>query len=140
LAGILIETTTPHQRTHLTTPQARYCVIGIGVNFKTPDLHTHSLQVSPVGLRDLGSDVSRQQVITHIVSNLTTSLKRFENEGFHGFKASFDKLDCLKGREVYLSDGTSGQCLGVNNRGELLVTQNGHTRSIVSMDVSVRPF
>ncbi len=139
LAGILIETINPTPATPLPTSHARYCVIGIGVNFNTPNLQPHSLQTSPLGLSDLGSDLSRQELITQIVSKLTTTLKLFEREGFLGFKAKFDKLDCLKGREIHLSDGTSGQCLGVNHQGELLILQNGDIRTIVSMDVSVRP-
>ena len=92
-----------------------------------------------MGLSDLGSGLSRQELITQTVSKLTTTLKLFEREGFLGFKTKFDKLDCLKGREIHLSDGTTGQCLGVNHQGELLILQNGDIRTIVSMDVSVRP-
>ena len=139
LAGILIETINPNPDSPFSISQARYCVIGVGVNFNTPDLQTHSLQISPMGLSDLGSGLSRQELITQMVSKLTTTLKLFEREGFLGFKTKFDQLDCLKGREIHLSDGTTGQCLGVNHQGELLVLQNGYIRTIVSMDVSVRP-
>ena len=139
LAGILIETHQPQTDTQLSPPHARYCVIGIGVNFNAPALHTSTPLASPIGLSDLGSPLSRQDVILQVVNKLSVTLKQFETEGFAYFKERFDQVDCLKNRDIFLSDGTTGRCLGVSKHGELLVLQNSEVRTIVSMDVSVRP-
>ncbi len=139
LAGILIETQQPQADTRLSPLHARYCVIGIGVNFNAPALLTSTSLASPIGLCDLGSPLSRQDVILQVVSKLSATLKQFETEGFSCFKERFDQVDFLKNRHIILSDGTTGRCLGVNQHGELLVLQNSEIRTIVSMDVSVRP-
>jgi BirA family biotin operon repressor/biotin-[acetyl-CoA-carboxylase] ligase len=139
LAGILIETINPSVSPIDSTPQARYCVIGVGVNLNTPNLNPETFSTPPIGLWALGSTLSQEDIVLDMAKRLWTSLKIFESEGFAPFKPIFDGLDALINQPIHLSDGTSGLCLGTNNLGELMLLQGEDTRTINSLEVSVRP-
>lgn len=139
LAGILIETINPSLPSSETTPQARYCVIGVGINLNTPHLSLASVSMPPIGLWALGSTLSCQDIVIELAQKLLSSLKRFESEGFAPFKPVFDGLDALIHQSIHLSDGSTGLCLGTNNLGELMFLNGQDTRTINSLEVSVRP-
>ena len=156
LAGILIETLTTHA--HLgashdsksdTSPEqltkstaARYCVVGIGVNLRTPTLHVapSDVQALPaMGLMELGSERTATDIVVELARQLPRTLKRFEVEGFTPFQVKFEELNALKGLDLMLSDGTSGLCHGVNTQGELMLLRNGEIRALHNLELSVRP-
>jgi len=140
VAGILIETVSPSPTLGSSPTSSRYCILGMGVNLHTPQLHTDLPNPQPIGLSSLGGEVSSVDIVKHLAKLLPVSLRRFEREGFAPFKSQFDALNCLQGLDVFLSDGSTGTCQGVNDQGELLLKKNGIVHAHHSMEVSVRPF
>ncbi len=139
LAGILIETINPSSSPCEATRQARYCVIGVGVNLNTPNMRPESVSIAPMGLWALGSTLSGLDIVIEMANKLWFTLKCFEAEGFLPFKPVFDGLDALIHQPIHLSDGSTGLCLGTNHLGELMLLQGEDTRTINSLEVSVRP-
>lgn len=137
LAGILIETV----NTTCTTAQAlRYCVLGVGLNRRTP--HSSVLFGSfppPIGLLELGCSQSEGVLLKPILAELTHALGLFQAQGFKPFRADFDRLDALKHQEITLNAIPAGVALGVSESGELQVQTDGGVQHIVSQEVSVRP-
>ena len=64
---------------------------------------------------------------------------QFSDTGFAPLAPRFAQRDALRGRQVQLSDGTTGLCEGVGWSGELLVHTAAGMQSITSSEVSVRP-
>lgn len=148
MAGILIETLgitqadqTPAQpqglqATAMAAP--RYAVIGMGLNLKPQDLQGTS--VPPANVQEwAGIEVQPQALLEHLLAAVLAAVKQFESEGFAAFHSSFAAWDLLAGRTVGLSDGRVGNCLGVDEQGELLLSVQGALVPVTSGEVSVRP-
>jgi BirA family biotin operon repressor/biotin-[acetyl-CoA-carboxylase] ligase len=129
LAGILIETT---QVLH-----ARYAVIGVGINI-TPR-EAAGLSTPPAWLQELVPGADAQQALLQVAVPLVQAVLRFEAQGWVPFMPAYAARDALAGRAVLLSDGTSGQAQGVDERGALLVHTASGLKKISSAEVSVRP-
>jgi BirA family biotin operon repressor/biotin-[acetyl-CoA-carboxylase] ligase len=138
LAGILIETVSVSNP--LGDSATRYCVLGIGLNRFTPNLSKfEGFYPPPIGLLELGCSMGEDELLERILAELTPTLLQFQTEGFRPFKASFDRLDLLKNREINVNAAPYGVALGVNDRGELQVNTSLGLQSMVSQEVSVRP-
>ncbi|NDP38690.1 MAG: biotin--[acetyl-CoA-carboxylase] ligase [Rhodoferax sp.] len=132
LAGILIETA------NLTdTPEARYAVVGIGINMK-PRAAT-GLSTPPAWLGEVLPGVKAPEALLRIAAPLVRALKVFEANGFSTFQAGFNDRDALGGLAVTLSDGTTGVAQGVDRMGALLVQTVQGLKKITSSEVSLRP-
>lgn len=129
LAGILIETTQVHD--------ARYAVIGAGINITPRD--GAGLATPPAWLQEVEPGMTAPQALQRVVPALVRAVQRFEAQGWAPFQAAYAARDALAGREVVLSDGTSGQARGVDGQGALLVHTSGGLKKISSAEVSVRP-
>jgi BirA family transcriptional regulator, biotin operon repressor / biotin---[acetyl-CoA-carboxylase] ligase len=129
LAGILIETAQ--------IADAVYAVIGVGVNIVPRS--AHGLSTAPAWLQELHPDINAPQALRRLAAPLVLAVKRFEAQGLAPFLASFVSRDALAGRDVNLSDGSSGQARGVDASGALLVHTSTGLRRIGSSEVSVRP-
>ncbi|MEK9803666.1 MAG: biotin--[acetyl-CoA-carboxylase] ligase, partial [Curvibacter sp.] len=70
---------------------------------------------------------------------LVQAVLRFEARGWAPFLPAYAARDVLAGRTVQLSDGSSGQARGVDERGALLVHTAAGLQKISSAEVSVRP-
>ncbi|MFL6692408.1 MAG: biotin--[acetyl-CoA-carboxylase] ligase, partial [Ramlibacter sp.] len=130
LGGILIETA-PADR------QARYAIVGVGLNFRPRG--AEGLSTQPAWLQQLRPDLDAGTALLAIVPALAATLKRFQAEGFSSFQRAFARRDALKGREVRLSDGRTGLAQGVDGQGALLVHTAAGPLAITSSEVSVRP-
>ena len=151
VGGLLIETqslrTAPDQKnTTLRSPasQARFCVVGVGINLHTPNTEGLGVVCPPAkGLLDLGARLNssdeRHALLASVLVSLSQALHQFEASGFAPFKADFDRLDCLKGRQVQLSDARRGRALGVNECGELLLDIDGVRQALQAGEISIRP-
>lgn len=134
LAGILIETaTTPGD-----TPSAtRYVVIGVGINIGPRS--AEGMRTPPACVREWQPDATTAGALAQIAAPLLRTVLQFAETGFAPLATRFAQRDALRGREVQLSDGTSGHCEGVGWTGELLVHTASGIQSITSSEVSVRP-
>jgi BirA family biotin operon repressor/biotin-[acetyl-CoA-carboxylase] ligase len=132
LGGILIETALPQDGA-----AERYLVIGIGINIGARE--ATGMSTPPAWLAQWRPDASAPQVLRGIVPPLVAHVLLFGERGFVPFAERFAARDTLRGREVQLSDGTTGRCDGVGWGGELLVQTPAGVKTITSAEVSVRP-
>ena len=129
IAGILTEGITSLESGRIET-----VIIGIGINIRTEDF--------PEDIKDSADsihskDLIRNQLIAEIV-----------NEFYHLIEDSSDYLDyyrahhILQGKEIYYlyrGEKKYGKVLGVSDKGELILDQEGKTIQISSGEVTVRP-
>ena len=132
LAGILIETANLAD-----TPEARYAVVGVGINMK-PRAAT-GLSTPPAWLSEVLPGVEAPEALLRIAAPLVRALKLFEANGFSTFQTGFNERDALGGLAVTLSDGTTGVAQGVDGMGALLVHTAHGLKKVTSAEVSLRP-
>lgn len=136
LAGILVETASSASGP-ATPAQARYCVMGVGINLKAPAVTNHA--VAPIGLLALKPECTPASVLECVAQPLVEAVLAFERQGFAPFQARFHARDVLRGLAVTLSDGQAGVAQGVSPTGELLLAQGDRLVKVHSAEVSVRP-
>jgi BirA family transcriptional regulator, biotin operon repressor / biotin---[acetyl-CoA-carboxylase] ligase len=132
LAGILIESAG-----NGTSGAHRYAVIGIGINV-TPR-PTEGLSTAPAALQELLPDIDAAAALQRVAGPLVRAVLEFQRDGYSPFRRRFAARDLLAGRDLVLSDGTSGVGGGTDERGGLLVHTAGAVKTILSSEVSVRP-
>lgn len=141
LGGILIETAWPHRAAAEpgdgAGAGARYVVVGVGLNLAPRA--AEGLATPPAWLRELDSGASAPQTLRRIAAPLVAAVLRFGDAGFAPFAARFAARDALAGREVVLSDGSTGRAQGVADNGALLVQGEGGIVPVTSAEISVRP-
>ena len=93
----------------------------------------------PACLADIDPRWTAPEALRCIVPPLITTLLSFAKTGFAPFKPRFDQRDLLRGREVNLSNGTSGEACGVSDDGTLLIKTSTGLQTVTSSDISVRP-
>ncbi len=137
LAGILIET-------HGDMLSAATAVIGIGVNVRWAMAATDAMDFQPIAMADvLGDHLDRNEVLVHLLSQLDTVLKAFDQTGFAPLAEEWQRLHIWQNRPVRVIGGghirMEGVALGVDEAGALrLDTANG-IRLVHSGEVSLRP-
>lgn len=134
LAGILIETATLPGDASSTT---RYAVIGVGINIGPRD--AQGMNTPPACVREWQPEATAPAALAQIAAPMLRTVLEFSDTGFAPLAPRFAKRDALRGRDVQLSDGTTGHCEGVGWSGELLVHTGADLQSITSSEVSVRP-
>ena len=132
LGGILIETALPQDGM-----AERYLVIGIGINIGARE--ASGMSTPPAWVAQWRPEATAPGLLREIVPPLVAHVLLFGERGFVPFAERFAARDVLRGREVQLSDGTSGRCEGVGWGGELLVHTGAGVKTITSAEVSVRP-
>ena len=140
LAGILIETASPVAGSGAAAATAvapRQLVIGIGINIGPRD--AQGLRAPPPWVREWRPDATAGDVLRDIAPPLLRDVLAFGTRGLAPFAERFAARDTLRGREVDLSDGTTGQCEGIGWGGELRVRTAAGLQSVTSSDISVRP-
>ncbi|RZL42425.1 MAG: biotin--[acetyl-CoA-carboxylase] ligase [Variovorax sp.] len=137
LAGILIETASPVAGHGTGAGAPRQLVIGIGINIGPRD--AQGLRAPPAWVREWRPDATAADVLRDIAAPLLRDVLAFGHQGLAPFAERFAARDALQGREVDLSDGTTGWCEGIGWGGELRVRTAAGLQSIVSSDISVRP-
>lgn len=130
LAGVLVEVAD--------APQARWAVIGIGLNLRAPQ----GLEQA-ASLQQAGVQAGRWQVLQALLPRLLSGLQGFAQHGFAPWMQDWNRLHAWAGRPVRVlgEDGTprlQGQALEVDEHGFLwLRTAQGRER-VASGDVSLR--
>ncbi len=134
VGGILIETQTD------STTGKTHVVMGVGLNIvSVPATKNEAWS----GLNAILSEpVSRNQFCGQLLREIILMASVFEKEGFSAFRHDWEKYNVLNQSLVTVSQGgcdEKGLCLGVNDRGELLVEINNSLRALTYGDVSIRP-
>ena len=137
LGGILIETQMGTANPE--TPARRWCVVGVGLNLRTPQISTPGL--APVGWSEVTGEAAPHgpDILQACMAALVPALRAFELHGFAPLAERFAMRDALKGQTVTLSDGRVGTALGVDAQGALLVQTAQGLQAVHSAEVSVRP-
>ena len=137
LGGILIETQIGAASAE--TPARRWCVVGVGLNLRTP--HIHSPGLAPVGWSEVSGEPAPHgpAILQTCMATLVPALRAFERQGFAPLAERFAQRDALLGQTVTLSDGRVGTALGVDAQGALKVQTAQGLQAVHSAEVSVRP-
>lgn len=133
LAGILVETVMagPH----------RLAVVGIGINIlPLPPQAMSETSTGYACLQEIEPQASAPATLARIALPVVRSLRRFEREGFAGFRAAFQARDLLAGRRVHTSATglPEGVARGVSESGALLLQTDDGLHTVASGEVSVR--
>ena len=132
LGGILVETATFEGQ--------RYVVIGVGINVRAFEMPLQeSTSIAPNCLQNFQSDADVASTLLRVLPPLVQAVRAFVQFGFAPFQTRFAARDVLAGRNVQLSDGTSGQAHGVTETGALLVHTHLGMKEITSSEITVRP-
>ncbi len=134
LCGILTETSSAMD----------YVVVGMGININVPTFPEELQDKATSILLELGREVSREAVVAEILISFEKYYRIFLETGdLSRLSAAYQELLVNQGRQVQVLDpsGTyTGQALGINDRGELLVRRedSGKTEEVYAGEVSVR--
>ena len=137
LGGILIETQIGAASAD--TPARRWCVVGVGLNLRTPQINNPGL--APVGWSEVSGEPAPHgpDILQTCIAALVPALRAFELHGFGPLAERFAQRDALLGQTVTLSDGRVGTALGVDAQGALMVQTAQGLQAVHSAEVSVRP-
>ena len=137
LAGILIETASfvgSHQHD---ANAPRYVVIGVGLNVRPRP--GDGMRTPPACLQELDAALDAPTALACILPALVNEVQSFAHGGFAPLMQRFAQRDLLAGREVVLSDGSSGLAQGVGADGGFLVRTTAGLQAVTSSEISVRP-
>jgi BirA family biotin operon repressor/biotin-[acetyl-CoA-carboxylase] ligase len=137
LAGILIETASfvgSHQHD---AHAPRYVVIGVGINVRPRP--GDGMRTPPACLQELDAALDAPTALACILPALVDAVQSFARNGFAPLMPRFARRDLLAGREVVLSDGSSGLAQGVGADGGFLVRTAAGLQAVTSSEISVRP-
>jgi BirA family biotin operon repressor/biotin-[acetyl-CoA-carboxylase] ligase len=137
LGGILIET--QMGAANAETPARRWCVVGVGLNLRTPDIQSPGL--APVGWSEVTGEAAPHgpDILQACTAALVPALRAFELHGFAPLAERFAQRDALLSQAVVLSDGRQGTAMGVDAQGALMVKTAQGLQAVHSAEVSVRP-
>ena len=136
LGGILIETAGLPTAAQVSpapdsAPQARWCVVGVGLNIADQPGVPGSLQALLPGATPPG-------VLSQVAPPLLRALLAFERQGFAPLRQAYGRRDLLAGQALHTSAGLAGDGAGVDAQGALLLQTAHGLNAITSGEVSVR--
>jgi len=136
LAGILIESTKMQEN-------SVEMIIGIGININMPKTDATAIDQAWVDLNGItGNDMCRNSVIAKIIDQLIRNINKYRQYGLQIFMSQWQELDYLFQKDIILKspDGKeqTGNMIGINERGELLMNIDNQIQCIHAGDISVR--
>lgn len=114
-------------------------VIGIGLNVNMPR-HIKIDQAFTDLSQVMQRNISRNQVIAHMITQLNQYLPRFSQSGFNGFIDEWLKYDILHNKSVkitHLDQILNGYAIGIDEQGQLKVKIGDEEQRLTSAEVSV---
>ena len=137
LAGILIETASFVGAQQHDMTASRYVVIGVGINVRPRP--GDGMRTAPACLQELDAALDAPTALACILPKLVAEVQSFARHGFAPLMQRFAQRDLLAGREVNLSDGSTGMAEGVAADGGFLVRTAAGLQAVTSSEISVRP-
>ena len=119
-------------------------VIGVGINVRLPAAARRSIAqpVSDLATIARGRAIDRNVLLAALVRELTAMLERYAVDGFAPFIAEWQRRNAFRGKpaKVVLPDGStaSGDVVGVDASGALVLDHRGRRMRFVTGDVSLR--
>jgi len=135
LAGILVELKGEAE-------QGWKVVAGLGLNVLMSEIEGLEIDQSWVSIASLlgGGGNSRSEWAGLIIESIISTIERYRVCGFKGLLAEWDEYDVLSQRPVMVvGSDLRGVCEGVDERGRLLMNDNGSIRVVNAGEVSIRP-
>lgn len=115
-----------------------YVIIGCGINVRGEDFPLSLKNIAGSVKTQWGIDVDLNELLEEILTSFDKYYEIFAGDkGFHNLYTTYNERLVSIGSEV-LVDGKKGMCIGVNEKGELLVDYNGKVVNILAGEVSVR--
>lgn len=120
-----------------------YVVIGVGINVNELKFSEEITKVATSLRKETGMEFDREEIIASVVNNYNKYFTIFgKNENLTELKDIYEDLLVNKGKTVLVLDPKeeySGQALGINDMGELLVRkEDGTIETVYAGEVSVR--
>lgn len=112
-------------------------VVGVGVNFKTKTFPTELENIAG-SLFSKNDAVSRNEFVSEIIKNILTMTQNIEDEEYMN---EYRQRSFLIGEEIFFIENNKqvdALCLGIDEKGGLIVFASGAKRTLVSGEVSVR--
>jgi BirA family biotin operon repressor/biotin-[acetyl-CoA-carboxylase] ligase len=135
LAGILVELKGEAE-------QGWKVVAGLGLNVLMSEIEGIEIDQSWVSIASLpgAGGNSRSEWAGLIIESIISTIERYRVFGFKGLLSEWDEYDVLSQRPIMVVGGDlRGVCEGVDERGRLLMNDNGNIRVINAGEVSIRP-
>ena len=117
-------------------------VAGLGINILMNDEEGSVVDQPWTSISAVASELSidRSQWASLLIESLITTIERYRVGGLGCLLAEWARFDILHGRSVQASgNGLSGVCMGVDDRGRLLIKSGEELHAINAGEVSVRP-
>jgi len=123
-----------------------HVVIGIGCNFRIPDVTRQELSAAQTSVTDLhealgGRVPDRNLVVALFTAQLLDSMQKFSREGFTGFIHEWAGYDALRSAEVkvlHAAQTVLGVARGISEDGSLLIETPKGIQRFTSAEVSLR--
>ena len=134
LGGILIELTGD-------VTDACQVVIGVGLNLDVRIQDQAKIDQQAVGAKQLGVTADRNEITAVVVKHLVDVLETFSVSGFAPLKDEWSEVDAFKGLSAKLvlpSSEIHGTCMGVNEKGELILDTETGIQLFNAGEVSLR--
>jgi BirA family biotin operon repressor/biotin-[acetyl-CoA-carboxylase] ligase len=115
-------------------------IIGIGLNV-TMSESTKIDQAWTDLSTQLDKAVDRNKLLITLINRLREALERFEQQGFSPFIESWKQKNLYHQQDVKLvgvKHSEEGKCVGIDDRGGLLLDQNGVVKAFYGGEISVR--
>ena len=97
------------------------------------------MRTAPACLQELDAALDAPTALACILPKLVAEVQSFARHGFAPLMQRFAQRDLLAGREVNLSDGSTGMAEGVAADGGFLVRTVAGLQAVTSSEISVRP-
>ncbi|PPI88298.1 biotin--[acetyl-CoA-carboxylase] synthetase [Candidatus Pantoea edessiphila] len=118
-------------------------IIGVGINISMLNNFKNNLKINSqwITLKEIGYDINRNDLIVNLTKNFRKFLPIFEKEGFSPFLLRWKNLDSFTNKYVKLIIGKRelhGISRGIDNRGALILENNGKIQSWLGGEISLR--
>ena len=133
LAGILLE-----MRVDATGP----CQVVIGIGLNVHLTHDEVIDQPWVSIRQLGYQLSRNDIVAQMLLRLNQHLQRFVEYGFVAMRDEWQRYHCYQDQKIELilpNRVIEGICRGVNPSGALMLEHDGLVKAYSSGEISLRP-
>jgi BirA family transcriptional regulator, biotin operon repressor / biotin---[acetyl-CoA-carboxylase] ligase len=135
LGGILLESRSE-------TAGCSDVIIGIGINVNLPDQTIKTIPQPVTDISRLGQySISRNALSGLLIEHLLRMLEDYQRNGFASCIDEWRQLDALKGKQADLilpNDTLSGEIMGIDENGLLLMSVNGEMQRFSSGELSLR--
>jgi BirA family biotin operon repressor/biotin-[acetyl-CoA-carboxylase] ligase len=117
-------------------------VIGIGLNVSLSETQASQIGQPSADIETaLGSPVSRNELLTHLINQLFAVLHSYQLNGFSELIDEWRASDIVRERQIRMTSA-SGDVVGyardVDLNGALLLSVDGHLKRFLSGEVSLR--